>query len=117
MLFAAPHRAELMQKTTIAADTIGLRPTISETRPFSGVMMVAPSRYDWYQSEHFRQHTVPTHEYSDGVASSSSAIVGSAVETILNQCVYRYFHLTHRHVQSSKKKHQSGVSGRIARTL
>ena len=98
MLFAAPHRAELMQKTTIAADTIGLRPTMSDTRPFSGVMMVAPSRYDWYQSEHFRQHTVPTHEYSDGVASSSSAIVGSAVETILNQRACHCLRPTHRHV-------------------
>ena len=50
MFLAAPQRAEQIQKTMIAAETIGLRPIISETRPFSGVMIVAPKRYDYGQS-------------------------------------------------------------------
>lgn len=49
----------------------GLRPTMSVTRPLMGDMSVWARRYD-----------VAIHEYCEGVAESSAAMVGKAVEMI-----------------------------------
>jgi hypothetical protein len=71
MFFAAPHMAENTRSMTIEAYSAGLRPMMSVTRPLMGVMRVCERRYE-----------VPTQEYWEGVAPSSAAIVGRAVEMI-----------------------------------
>lgn len=68
MFLAAPHIAEKTVNSIIAIYSIGLRPTISDTRPLIGVNRVMDNWYD-----------VTTQEYCDGVALNCSAIVGSAV--------------------------------------
>ena len=63
----------------------GFLPTISDTRPLTGARRVIASVYDFYQLFAFGsvgKLTVPTQEYSEGEAPSSSDIWGRAVATI-----------------------------------
>lgn len=68
---AAPHRAEKTKRNRIARLRAGFLPVMSVNLPLIGVMMVCASRYE-----------VAIQEYSDGLALSSVAMVGRAVEMI-----------------------------------
>jgi hypothetical protein len=88
----APHKAEKTTKSIIAIYNNGFLPTISDTRPFTGARRVIARVYDFYQlmpSGNVGKLTVPTQEYSEGEAPSSSEIWGRAVATIWNQLLLR----------------------------
>lgn len=90
IFFDAPHKAEKMTKSKIAMYSNGLRPTMSDTRPLTGARRVMARVYDFVRQhthliEGDGQLTVPTQEYSEGEAFSSSDICGRAVATIYNQ--------------------------------
>jgi hypothetical protein len=74
---AAPHRAEKTKRNRMAILRAGFLPVISVNLPLIGVMIVCASRYE-----------VAIQEYSDGLAWSSVAIVGRAVEMIyVSACI------------------------------
>jgi hypothetical protein len=86
----APHKAEKTTKSIIAIYNNGFLPTISDTRPLTGARRVIARVYDFYQlmpSGNVGKLTVPTQEYSEGEAPSSSEIWGRAVATIYHQLV------------------------------
>ena len=71
MFWLSPQRAEPTRKTTSAPWSTSLRPKVSPSFPASGVMIVEVSRY------------AVTIQGSFEMPPRSPAIVGSAVETIV----------------------------------
>lgn len=84
----------------------GFLPVISVNLPLIGVMMVCASRYE-----------VAIQEYSDGLALSSVAMVGRAVEMIYMSAFIQQYPIPYRLIQCSYEGDQPNTEASVEASM